>query len=255
MIEALKKDGFYKLQNFVDSFWVEKINKELPVLFRQHEELRRANSNPIISKGVAMNAIVGSSVLQEFFDHLICIGFIELLETNYFYNSCILNSFSALSNISSESEVFHKKVHRDIRGFSSSIPLMINTLIMLDDFTEENGATLLLPKSHLTDEAPTDDYFEKNHIIGIGQAGDILVWNSNLFHASGHNKTQNQRRALAITFSLPYYKQLLDYPKAIGENWHSQMDEITKRIIGFDSQVPQNLHEWYSPLDKIKYKN
>lgn len=32
---------------------------------------------------------------------------------------------------------------------------------MLDDFTEENGAILSLPESHLESEAPSDEEFKK----------------------------------------------------------------------------------------------
>ena len=44
---------------------------------------------------------------------------------------------------------------------------MINALIMLDDFTEENGPTLLLPDSHLDEAKPTDEYFHNNALQAL----------------------------------------------------------------------------------------
>ena len=202
-----------------------------------------------------MNALVGNEILFDFLQNLIDLKIIDWIENNYFKQKCILNSFTALSNIPGEDKVFHKKVHRDIRGFSSDVPIMLNMLIMLDDFTPENGATLLLPGSHLKDEAPTDKHFLNNAIQATGRAGDILIWNSNLYHASGSNKTKEVRRGLPITFSLPYYKQLLDYPRAIGYDKYDSFNGAIRRLIGFDARVPETVSEWYSPVDKLLYKS
>jgi ectoine hydroxylase-related dioxygenase (phytanoyl-CoA dioxygenase family) len=255
MKEKLEKQGFCKFEKLISNEWIEKINNELPKIFEEHENIRRVNGNPIISKGLALNALVGNKVFFEFLQYLIDLKIIDWIEENYFNGKCILNSFTALSNIPGEDSVFHKKVHRDIRGYSSDVPIMLNMLVMLDDFTEDNGATLLLPGSHLKFEAPSDIEFKNNAIKATGVAGDIIIWNSNLFHASGTNITCNIRRALPITFSLPYYKQLLDYPKAIGYDKYDSFEEKIRRILGYESRVPSTLSEWYSPLGKLLYKN
>jgi ectoine hydroxylase-related dioxygenase (phytanoyl-CoA dioxygenase family) len=255
MKEKLRKQGFCKFEKLISNEWIEKINNELPKIFEEHENIRRDNRNPISSKGLALNALVGNKIFFEFLQYLIDLKIIDWIEENYFNGKCILNSFTALSNIPGEESVFHKKVHRDIRGYSSDVPIMLNMLIMLDDFTEDNGSTLLLPGSHLKSEAPSDNEFKNNAIKATGVAGDIIIWNSNLFHASGTNNTCNVRRALPITFSLPYYKQLLDYPKAIGYDKYDSYEEKIRRILGYESRVPATVSEWYSPLDKLLYKN
>lgn len=255
MKELLEKEGYCKFENAVSKEWVNKINNSLPHIFDEHEKLRRNNNNPISSNGLAMNALVGNQVLFDFLQHLIDEKIIDWIEENYFNGKCILNSFTALSNIPGEDKVFHKKVHRDIRGFSSDVPIMLNMLVMLDDFTPENGATLLLPTSHLNGEAPSDEEFHSKAVKATGKAGDIIIWNSNLFHASGTNTTDQVRRALPITFSLPYYKQLLDYPRAIGNERYDEFNEKIRRILGYDARVPSSVSEWYSPSDKLLYKN
>jgi ectoine hydroxylase-related dioxygenase (phytanoyl-CoA dioxygenase family) len=255
MKDDLEKIGYSKFENVIDEKWILKINNSLPHIFEKHEKLRRLNNNPISSNGLAMNALVGNSVLFEFLQYLIDSKIIEWIEKNFFNQRCILNSFTALSNIPGEDKVFHKKVHRDIRGFSGDVPIMLNMLVMLDDFTPDNGATLLLPGSHLKDEIPNGEYFLSNSVMGTGRAGDILIWNSNLFHASGMNQTSEVRRSLPITFSLPYYKQLLDYPRAIGYEKETSFNEVLRRLLGYDSRVPGSVSEWYSPADKLLYKS
>ena len=253
--EKLRTVGYCKFDKSISEEWLLKINGALPQIFSLHESIRRTNGNGISSNGLALNALVGNETLFAFLQHLIDIEMIDWIESNYFNGKCILNSFTALSNIPGEDKVFHKNIHRDIRGFSAEVPIMLNMLVMLDDFTVENGATLLLPNSHLEDCKPSDDVFSKKAIHATGSAGDIIIWNSNLFHASGTNTTNNVRRALPITFSLPYYKQLLDYPRAIGYEKYDSFNDNIRRILGYDARVPESVSDWYSPLGKLLYKN
>jgi ectoine hydroxylase-related dioxygenase (phytanoyl-CoA dioxygenase family) len=255
MIEELENNGFYKFESKIEKSWISKINNALPEIFKEHELLRRKNGNPITSEGLAMNALVGNPLFFDFLQHLIDIDLISSIEESYFKTSCILNSLTALSNIPGEEGVFHKKIHRDIRGYSGEAPILLNMLVMLDDFTVENGATLLYPRTHLEESKPSLDELENNCVSAVGKAGDIIIWNSNLFHASGVNKTDDVRRAIPLTFSVPYYKQLLDYPRAIGYEKYDTFNPEMKKLLGYDSRVPESISEWYSPLSKLLYKN
>jgi ectoine hydroxylase-related dioxygenase (phytanoyl-CoA dioxygenase family) len=73
-------------------------------------------------------------------------------------------------------------------------------------------------------------------------------------HTSGCKNTNKVRRALPITFSLPYYKQLLDYPRAIGVDKYDSFDKETRRKLGFDSIVTESICEWHEPSDKLSHK-
>lgn len=255
MIENLQMNGYCRFEKAISPQWIQDLNNALPAIFAEHESLRRENSNPISSGGLAMNALVGNPILFDFLQHLLDLKLISWIEEHYFKGKCILNSFTALSNIPGEDKVFHKKIHRDIRGFSAEVPIMLNMLVMLDDFTPENGATLLLPGSHVHSAAPSPEEFAANAVQATGKAGDIIIWNSNLFHASGTNTTDKVRRALPITFSLPYYKQLLDYPRAIGYDRYEGFNESMRKLLGYDARVPESVSEWYSPADQLLYKN
>ena len=150
-----------------------------------------------------------------------------------------------------------QSLHRDDDFYPIQIPgveFQISAMWAMDDFTVENGGTLLLPGSHLKEETPTTKYWENNSISMTGKAGDIIIWNSNVFHASGINKTNNIRRALPITFSLPYYKQLLDYPRALGYDKKDMYNKELQALIGYNSRVPSSLSEWYLPDLQRMYK-
>ena len=72
--------------------------------------------------------------------------------------------------------------------------------------------------------------------------------------ANGIYKTTQNRRGLPITFSLPYYKQLLDYPSAIGYERINDFSEKMRQILGYDYRVPSSLNEWYSSDEDRLYK-
>ena len=250
----LDEKGYTILKNWASNEWINKFKEILPGLFKEHSEIRKENNNGIISNGVAMNVLASDDLFIEFLQEMLDKGLIKDIEENYFNRSCILNSFTALNNVPSESKLFHKKVHKDVSGYSGPIPILLNMLVMVHDFTIENGGTLLLPYSHLKEEEPTEEFWNENNIAMTGKAGDIILWNSNLYHASGINKTQNDRIAIPITFSLPYYKQLLDYPRALGYERQSEFNGEIQQLLGYHSKVASSIKEWYEPNNTIRYR-
>ena len=250
----LEVKGYTILRNWVTEEWINKFRETLPKLFKEHSEIRKENNNGISSDGVAMNVLASDDLFIDFLQVMLDRGLIKDLEDNYFDRNCILNSFTALNNVPSESKMFHKNVHRDISGYSHPTPILLNMLVMVHDFTVENGGTLILPYSHLRKEEPSEEFWKENSIHMTGKAGDIVIWNSNVYHASGINKTQNDRIALPITLSLPYYKQLLDYPRAIGLERKSDFGTDMQRLLGYHSMMAPSVKEWYEPTDTVRYR-
>jgi len=249
----LKKKGYVILRNKVSSEWINKLRVSADNSFSKHREIQQLNNNEIMSDGVALHVLLNDNVFIDFLLHLIESNFIDDLKTSYFEANCILNSMSALNNLPSQPN-FSAIVHRDLRFYSGMLPVMVNCLLFLDDFTIENGGTYLLPYSHLKKEKPTDEYFFKNAIQVTGKSGDLLIFNSNVWHASAKNKTNQGRRGLPITISRSFMKQLLDYPRAIGYDIMDSFPTKLQQFLGYHSRVPASLEEWYQPEEKRFYK-
>jgi hypothetical protein len=188
-------------------------------------------------------------------------GFVSFIEglplvdylTEYFGGKFILNSYGGVLNLPQEPS-YVSNIHRDVRVFSREIPLMINMLVMLDDFTLENGATYLLSGSHRIPDRPEASVFFSQADRITGLAGSILLFNSNVWHCAGQNTTGAQRRALTLTFTKPFIKQQLDYPRVLPAERVAAASEQFRQIIGYKSRVPASLEEWYQPPERRFYQ-
>lgn len=249
----LKKCGYVVLPQLINSDWILKLSKAINDEFSMHRNKQISNQNDINTDGVALHVILGNKVFIEFVEHLIEIGFVKNISNNFFKSNCILNSFSALNNLPNVQN-FSAVVHRDLRFYTHGLPVMVNCLLMIDDFTNENGGTLLLPYSHLEERKPSDEEFFEKAVQINGKSGDMLIFDSNVWHASAYNKTENGRRAIPITISRSFLKQLLDYPRALGYDKIDDYGYELQQFLGYHARVPASLDEWYQPEDKRFYK-
>lgn len=251
--KELKEKGFTIINNQVSQEWLDILSNEIDKAFIEHRNIQLKNNNDITSDGVALHALLSSLKFIEFLYTLLDNGFIKSLQDNFFHSKCILNSFSALNNLPNQPN-FSAIIHRDLRFYSGNFPIMLNCLIMVDNFTIENGGTYLLPYSHLEERKPSDEEFFQKSIQAIGKKGDILVFNANVWHSSAPNKTQENRRAIPFTISKSFMKQLLDYPRALGYDKMGLFTTEMQQLLGYHSRVPSSLNEWYQPEENRFYK-
>ena len=77
----------------------------------------------------------------------------------------------------------------DARGY-----WVCNTLWMLDDLTETNGALRVVPGSHRSGRLPQEPRADEELVTG--RAGDLVVMNSHLWHGGAANRSERPRLAL-----------------------------------------------------------
>jgi ectoine hydroxylase-related dioxygenase (phytanoyl-CoA dioxygenase family) len=90
-------------------------------------------------------------------------------------------------------------------------PLVANAIWMIDDFTDENGATRCVPGSHKLQRSPHGDEVEHHRAPMCGSAGDVAIFEGRLWHHTGANTSQSKRRGI-----LAYY---VAYWIRTAENW------------------------------------
>jgi ectoine hydroxylase-related dioxygenase (phytanoyl-CoA dioxygenase family) len=73
-----------------------------------------------------------------------------------------------------------------------------NSVWMLDDFTAENGATRMVPRSHTWRRLPEPGNAGSlpGEALVTGKAGTVVIMNAHMWHGGTANRTDRYRRAL-----------------------------------------------------------
>lgn len=134
--------------------------------------------------------------------------------------------------------------HRDLnyQHWTSSTPLVMNALYCIDDFTLENGGTVVLPGSHLLPEFPSKEFVLKNEIGLTAKAGDVLVMNSMMYHRTGYNQSNQNRRAVNHVIGMPFFHQQLDIPSLLDGKFSD--DPFLNKFLGYRWKAPASVEEW-----------
>ncbi len=80
-----------------------------------------------------------------------------------------------------------------------------NIMWMLDDFTAENGATRVVPGSHLSGRQPNEKD-DAEAVPACAPAGSAMFIDGRLWHGTGANRSEAPRRGVLTTYCGPQYR-------------------------------------------------
>lgn len=101
-------------------------------------------------------------------------------------------------------------VHRDQWAFDffefpKGYEVQCNTIWALDDFTEENGATRVIPGSnHLDDKLR---FQESDTVPAEMTRGSVVFYSGAVYHGGGANRSDAVRHGINITYNLSWLRQ------------------------------------------------
>ncbi|RFU47456.1 phytanoyl-CoA dioxygenase family protein [Paraburkholderia sp. DHOC27] len=111
--------------------------------------------------------------------------------------------------------------------------------VVLEDQTPERGCTLAVPGSHLSDEYADQSALAVAVPIQT-QAGDIVIWDSRLWHGALGNSTGASRWSLIATFVRWWMKQNFDITGTLPEGIYEQLTDDEKAVLGYCSLPPRD---------------
>ncbi|MCY4013000.1 MAG: phytanoyl-CoA dioxygenase family protein [Gammaproteobacteria bacterium] len=132
-------------------------------------------------------------------------------------------------------------------------PLIVNTLIALDPFTAENGATEVVPGSHrLTDRVDPDVATETVEM----PLGGLLLWEGALWHRGGGNSTTNAyRRSINVNFNLAWLKQRENQFIGVPPEVVVEMPEKLQALIGYKlTNFGLGTVDYRNPIETVKQR-
>jgi len=121
-------------------------------------------------------------------------------------SGCLVSSLSSIA-------IGPGEVAQPVHADDQLIPLtkphvatVCNSMWALTDFTEANGATRLVPGTHLADHSPA--YGAPLESIPAEMTrGSVLVWHGSLWHGGGANRTTERRLGIAMNYCAGWIRQ------------------------------------------------
>ncbi|MEU9478703.1 phytanoyl-CoA dioxygenase family protein [Streptomyces sp. NPDC048191] len=137
-------------------------------------------------------------------------------------------------------------LHRDLENYFPFIGMgpagpevTINFLIALTDFSEENGATRVIPRSNHWEDFE-DRGTPEQTIPALLRAGDALFFSGKTVHGGGANVTSDEyRRAVGFALNPGYLVGEEAHPFLIDLDLAKTLSQRVQRLIGFRSQYPK----------------
>lgn len=99
----------------------------------------------------------------------------------------------------------------------------INMVWCVNDFTEANGGTRIVPQTHLLNRSPLDSEQGTQTVALEAAAGTLVAIDGRIWHRTGNNITADQRRAgIFAWYTLPIY-----LPQ---ENWYLSLNPAVRQF-------------------------
>jgi len=106
--------------------------------------------------------------------------------------------------------------------------------IPLEDSNVKNGCLYVVPESHLSNSYTKQDDFQQAVPIEA-KAGDLIIWDSRLWHSAGENISNSTRWSLNAIFSRWWIKQMFDITGNLPKDIFNKCTNSQKAILGFCS--------------------
>lgn len=114
-------------------------------------------------------------------------------------------------------------------------PLGAATVFAIDDFTEKNGATVIIPGSHVwADEGPSPE----KAIPAVMPAGSVIFFLGTTWHGGGANSSDASRLAVTCQYCEAYLRQQENFLLEITKDRAREMSAELRAMIGYSVYPP-----------------
>jgi ectoine hydroxylase-related dioxygenase (phytanoyl-CoA dioxygenase family) len=145
---------------------------------------------------------------------------------------CLISSLSSIAICAGETP---QPIHADDQLMpipKPHPPTVCNTMWALTDFTEANGATRIIPGSHLADASPVyGQHYDS--IPAEMPRGSVLVWHGSLWHGGGANTTDERRVGIAMNYCAGYIRQQENQQLGIPREVAARFDQRLQQLCGY----------------------
>ncbi len=124
------------------------------------------------------------------------------------------------------------------RALNASYHLAVESVVPLDEFTIDNGATAIVPGSQKLASWPDPREFESRHIRVTMKPGSLLLFPALLWHAGQTNRSMASRAALLGSYSMKSIKPIEDWSRCIDRDVAMGYDRAVQELLGLHYPYP-----------------
>jgi ectoine hydroxylase-related dioxygenase (phytanoyl-CoA dioxygenase family) len=200
--ERIDRDGYTILERVIEPALVAALTEDLLRLERFYGVVPSDNGFEGTKTVRIYNLLALSKLYEAIPVHAEVLPFVERVLDE----GCLVSSLSSIAIEAGESA---QPIHADdqlIPLTKPHVPTVCNTMWALTDFTDVNGATRIIPGSHLRDHSP-DFGAPYDSIAAEMPAGSVLVWHGSLWHGGGANATDERRVGIAMNYCAGWIRQ------------------------------------------------
>ncbi|NVN85643.1 MAG: phytanoyl-CoA dioxygenase family protein [Rhodopseudomonas sp.] len=221
----IRDDGYTVIERAVDPALVEALKAALLRIERDHN-LGPAKTSFEGFKTVRINNLLTyDDVFWEvpLHDHVL-----PLVE-KVLDKECLLSSFvSLVLGPGQEAQPIHEDTQM-IPLPRPHIPITLNAIWALTDFTAENGATRIIPGSH---KLPSSPEYGRDYetVTATMPAGSVMLFDSALWHGGGANNSDARRFAFSCAYCWGWMRQQenlqLGIPRETAQRFPRRLQEL-----------------------------
>jgi ectoine hydroxylase-related dioxygenase (phytanoyl-CoA dioxygenase family) len=113
--------------------------------------------------------------------------------------------------------------------------VMVTALWALDDFTADNGATRIVPGSHLRPSGKPD---AAEAVPAEMPAGSVLLFSGRLYHGAGANTSARPRLGVVIDYLQPWLRPCEAHTLSASHAQVRQLPQRLQELLGFNQASP-----------------
>lgn len=237
-VQFFNENGYLVLENAIDKNLILEARNHLnylrkfecthgvAYLYGEGNKFQRVYN--LLDKGTIFQKLVGSQVVLEVIEALFDR---PTLHDKFYLSSAQSNTLMP----GAVDQIWH--IDANVPPPIPDWLMRIQTAIPLDAFTNENGGTEIVPKSHKLCRHPNHDDIDGLEFIRVNaEPGSIIFWHGNTWHRSTANRSSNDRNAILSCFATSFFREVCaeeNLFRIIKDKNLSEFSRPLKRAIGY----------------------
>jgi len=129
-------------------------------------------------------------------------------------------------------------IHRDqwafdMFPFPSGFDSTFSTMWAISDFTADNGATRVIPGSHILEDKLA--FKPEDTVPAEMSAGSVLLYTGSTYHGAGPNTSEKKRTGMIVHYSLAWLRQEENQYLGVPQEVLDQLPENLLRLMGYQN--------------------